>query len=79
MLAAGGHSGIVHLWDTRGSVTPVSALSLPSKDAVTSIVADGDRSRCLVGTASGRLHVWDLRKVQRTRPQVRTLTLYRQG
>lgn len=70
MLAAGGHGGRVHLWDARGSTSPVSALALPGKDAVTSIVADAVHGRCLVGTAQGRLHAWDLRKVQRGRPQV---------
>lgn len=71
MLAAGGYSSCVQLWDTRASTSPSVALPIPDKDAVTALSCSAATARVVAGTMSGRVCVWDLRKVYDRRPQVR--------
>ena len=70
MLAAGGHSGVVHLWDFRASKAPCVSLRVPGTDVVTALHGCSSSGRLLAATSGGDLHLWDLRLLPRMRPQI---------
>jgi hypothetical protein len=70
MLAAGGYSAVMHLWDARASTSPSISLPVPSKEPITSVLCCTATHRAMAGTMSGHACLWDLRKLQSHRPQV---------
>ena len=70
MLAAGGRSAKLHLWDARATVAPI--VSLPTTHCITAVHCNAATHCLMAGTRDGAICTWDLRQIstQGRQPQV---------